>query len=42
MKGNTTGRRPVGRPRWRWLDAADSDAERKSAEMQELEKDREV
>jgi len=40
MKGNSK-EKPVGRPRRRWFDAADSDAERKSAEMQELEKDRE-
>ena len=28
MQGNTEGRRPVGRPSGRWLDAVDRDAKR--------------
>jgi len=28
MKGYTVGRKPVGRPRRRWLDAVDRDAKR--------------
>ena len=37
LKGYTVGRRPVGRPRGRWLGAADRDG-KEGVEIQELEK----